>query len=435
MEKKEKCKTEKSRLDGWIMGEKLEKRYLLGDIYRKEETYVIWHAYDEILGISCLLLRERKDCIFLENRMAQLDIEAAGKAGYQILRYRSIDDVAVLIFSMKNSNLPPNECKILEFLSEEGGQKITEVNYVGKKEAVLPENTILENNYRVLGPIGIGGFGITYLCEDINLGRNVAVKEYFPAQWAEREECFVSVASSKVLEPFRYGKKAFIREIKTLAQFIHEDSVVTIFDGFAANDTFYMAMEYLPGKSLGKMMKERQRPFLINEWEKIMDSIWSSLEQLHARGILHGDISPGNVFCTNLGEVKLIDLGAAKKWKNKEVTFEASFLKPEYASPEQFQTARTGRTGTEGPWTDIYSFGATMYYCLTGRKPPNIIKRLEEGEETILFSAREKIKIKRKWRNCICKCMELDRKKRPQSIRELRETFGRKGGDKWKSRG
>lgn len=412
---------ERYRWDDWAFGMVLDRRYLLGKIYKREAGYVIWRVYDGILDIPCFLLRERGVSDSLLKETVEMDLQQAKKEGYEILTYKMIGRHPTIVFSMADRYLPKDECQIFRFSAHEHRDKITEVQTSKKRKKVLTTDTILTGRYRVLGVIGIGGFGITYLCEDINIGRNVAVKEYFPVQWAEREEEFVTVSSSKLFEPFRYGRKAFTGEIKTLAKFIHEKSIVTVYDGFSANDTVYMVMEYLSGKSLGKIMKEREGPMSVSEWRDMMRSVLQGLAQLHEKGYLHGDISPGNIFCTDSGDILLIDLGAAKKWEDMTVTFSAAFLKPDYASPEQYQTARTGKCGTEGPWTDLYSLGGVMYYCLTGRKPPDVLKRLEEGGEEIFFSRKEKLKIPKKWRQCIVRCMELDRKKRPQSIEELEE--------------
>lgn len=96
------------------------------------------------------------------------------------------------------------------------------------------------------------------------------------------------------------------------------------------------------------------------------------------------------------------------------MTFTASFLKPDYAAPEQYQTAKSGKAGNEGTWTDIYAVGATMYHCLTLEKAPDVIKRLESGTDKIKVEHRFKLRDRKKWIKLACDCMELDRTKRIQ---------------------
>lgn len=410
---------EKCRLGSWETGKVLEQRYTLGDLYQEGEHHAIWRAYDGVLDISCFLLRGREETEYFSEQ--EMGFVSGEERDYEMLGFRMIGGHPIWVFSMKNLYLPEDKCQIFNLFSPENPRKDIKVQAGHRAKNALPEDTMLADRYRVLGTIGIGGFGITYLCEDINMGRNVAVKEYFPDQWSEREGGEVSVCSSKMVDAFRYGKRAFAREMKLLAGFIHERFIVTVYDGFSANDTYYMVMEYLPGKSLGKIMRERgKHPLSIAQWKKIMNPVLEGLDTLHQCGILHGDISPGNIICTEGGEVRLIDLGSAREWKSGEEVFLTAFLKPDYASPEQYQTACTGKPGTEGPWSDIYSLGATMYYCLTGRKPPDIMERLEEGNDKMAFTARDKLRIPARWRELIGRCMEPDRGKRPQNIEEVR---------------
>ena len=116
----------------------------------------------------------------------------------------------------------------------------------------MPADTLLNDRYQILGIVGIGGFGITYLAKDINLLRNVAVKEYFPKQWVQREQNYVSIRHSGMVEPFKYGLKSFVSEIKMTAKFIHTENIVTVTDAFFENDTAYMVMEYIQGESIGR---------------------------------------------------------------------------------------------------------------------------------------------------------------------------------------
>lgn len=406
-----------SLLDGWYTGMELEKRYTLGGIYKRNVSDVIWRAFDRILDIQCLLVRQVKS--IFSDQVAKLDLAKAESEGCKILGYRLIAGEPVLILSLADKRELGGQFRLQSFLSDTPGRRIDSVNILDEQPNVLPTNTILQGTYRVIAPVGIGGFGITYLCEDINLGRNVAIKEYYPMQWVQRKGTYVCLKAQKYLQPFRYGIKAFEKEMKLTALFLHESSIVTIYDGFQEMDTSYIVLEYLEGMSIGRTLRRRKKPFSAEEWQRIWQQIIQGLYIMHQQGVLHGDISPGNILYHDDGKAKLIDLGAAKEWRNHEPTMSATFLKPDYASPEQYQTAKTGQIATEGPWSDVYSLGATTYFCLTGRRPPDILQRLQEGQQRIVFTAKERMKIPKKWRNIILQCLELDYHKRPQSVEEL----------------
>ena len=115
------------------------------------------------------------------------------------------------------------------------------------KQETLPEGFLLAGRYEVVRCIGIGGFGTTYLCQDKRLDRKAAVKEYFPRQWAEREGAYVSVQKSSMAEAFRLGMQSVVREAQIMAEFVETPHVVTLWVVLQANDTVYLAMEYLDG--------------------------------------------------------------------------------------------------------------------------------------------------------------------------------------------
>ena len=248
-----------SLLDGWYTGMELEKRYTLGGIYKRNVSDVIWRAFDRILDIQCLLVRQVKS--IFSDQVSKLDLAKAESEGCKILGYRLIAGEPVLILSLADKRELGGQFRLQSFLSDTPGRRIDPVNILDEQPNVLPTNTILQGTYRVIAPVGIGGFGITYLCEDINLGRNVAIKEYYPMQWVQREGTYVCLKAQKYLQPFRYGLKAFEKEMKLTALFLHESSIVTIYDGFQEMDTSYIVLEYLEGMSIGRTLRRRKKPF------------------------------------------------------------------------------------------------------------------------------------------------------------------------------
>lgn len=288
------------------------------------------------------------------------------------------------------------------------------------KNETLPEGFCIAGRYRIVRCIGIGGFGIIYLCEDSVGSRPVAVKEYFPRQWAEREEQYVSVKNSSVVDAFRFGMQSFLKEAQIMSAFVHTPHVVTFYEALQDNDTVYLAMEYIDGISVGRMLRERQyRPYKPKEAAKLLLPVLEGLEQMHEKGVVHSDLSPGNIMYAGEGQVCLIDLGAAKEYKSKEPVISAAFLKPDYAAPEQYRTAREGIARDEGPWTDIYAAGGVLYYLLTGHKPTGAVSRLN-GENTDLEELDGRgVKLSGKWKRLLRQAMALEIGKRIGSAAEL----------------
>lgn len=285
-----------------------------------------------------------------------------------------------------------------------------------EREDLLPAGLVLDDRYHILRCIGIGGFGITYLCEDTKKERKVAVKEYFPAQWARREETYVMVRKSSMVQAFRFGMQSFIDEAEILVEFVKTPHIVTFYDIFHENDTVYLVMEYIDGISVGRMMRERgYQPYTPEEMAQILLPVLEGLRQMHKKGIIHGDVSPGNLMCRKDREICLIDLGAARCYKEKKPVLSAAFLKPEYAAPEQFRTARRGFSQEEGPWTDIYAVGAVMFYLLTGQRPPDAVSRAGGNE------LEKPAELSEKWMEIIRQCMALEIEKRIQEVRILTE--------------
>ena len=285
----------------------------------------------------------------------------------------------------------------------------------------LPKGFVIAGRYQVIRCIGIGGFGVTYLCEDSKLQRKTALKEYFPRQWAEREEEYISVKASSMAEAFRMGMQSFLQEAQIMSQFIETPHVVTFYEVVEANDTVYLAMEYIEGLSAGRRLRERKyRPYKPKEMAQILIPVLDGLERMHEKNIIHSDISPGNIMCSKEGGVFLIDLGAAKAYKEKNPVISASFLKPDYAAPEQYRTAKEGIPRHEGPWTDIYGAGGTMYCLLTGQKPADAISRL--GGSGIKKKEPKKFRLQRlpgKWMKLIRQAMALEISERISSAGEL----------------
>jgi len=202
---------------------------------------------------------------------------------------------------------------------------------------------------KILSKIARGGMGTVYLGEQIHLGRRVAVKILAPE--LARDESFV---------------KRFIQEARAVAELSHP-SIIHIIDAGAANGCFYFTMEYIEGENLSKILKQRG-PIPLGETLNLMEQVADALCHAHSRGIVHRDIKPDNILVTQAGQVKLADLGLAKRTFDENasaITQAGSILgTPYYMAPEQ---ARDFRLADER--SDLYSLGVTIYKVLSGSVP------------------------------------------------------------------
>ena len=242
-------------------------------------------------------------------------------------------------------------------------------NRVRTNEPGFLPPTVLKDQYCVGMAMGRGGFGITYIGYDRNLCRRVAIKEYFPAGLAhrmgtERESAFSIRPYNDSREDFLRGLNRTLQESQIVAQMGRVNNVVQVYNAFEENGTAYIVMEYIQGKTLSALVKEGG-PM---EWERAYDllrPIMQALESIHAKGIIHRDVSPENIMLDGeTGETMLLDFGAAHQYVDIESGHTRS-LRPGYAPKEQYSsiTTQDGRT-------DEYAVCATFYYLVTGRTPP-----------------------------------------------------------------
>ena len=235
----------------------------------------------------------------------------------------------------------------------------------------LQPESILSGRYIIGKVLGFGGFGITYIAWDSVLEKKVAVKEYLPSDFATRmpgQTC-VSVYEGEKEEQFKSGLRSFIEESQRLAKFNSVDGIVSIYDSFAENGTAYIIMEYLDGRTLKSILKEKGKiPY--QEAIGYALPVLYALEDVHKAGIIHRDIAPDNIFITNDGKVKLLDFGAARYATTLHSKSLSVILKPGYAPEEQYRTR-----GNQGPWTDVYAMAATLYRAVTGVIPEDSLER------------------------------------------------------------
>jgi serine/threonine protein kinase len=220
----------------------------------------------------------------------------------------------------------------------------------------------------ILGTLGVGGFGIVYLARDHALEREVAIKEYMPSQFAQRDgRSQVSVRSMSMRETFELGRRSFVNEARLLARFDHP-SLLKVYRFWEANGTAYMVMPRLVGQNLREARKAQPTPPPEAWTRRIFDAVLGGLAVLHAQHVWHRDVAPDNIFLpADGGPPILLDFGAARQAIGDHTQIFTAILKPSYAPIEQYAEATSLK---QGPWTDFYALAAAMHDLLTGRPPP-----------------------------------------------------------------
>lgn len=227
----------------------------------------------------------------------------------------------------------------------------------------LPSGTRIAS-YEIRGILGVGGFGITYKAYDRDLDREVAIKEYLPTGLAVRagDGTTVTPKSEGDTRDFRYGLKRFLDEARTLARF-REPNVVRVIAYLESYGTAYFVMDYEEGESLAERLKTA---VTLPEAtvRAIAVPILRGLAAIHEQHFLHRDIKPQNIYLRRDGTPVLLDFGAARQALGEHSRAMTGLVTPGYAPFEQYLSG-----DKQGPWSDIYAIGATMYHCIVGVAP------------------------------------------------------------------
>ena len=229
------------------------------------------------------------------------------------------------------------------------------------------------SDYRIDAILGQGGFGITYLAHDMMLDRRVAIKEYYPREFAVRDSTLTVHAAGNQddRDTFKWGLVRFIEEARLLARLNHPN-IIAVRRFFEANGTAYFVMDYCEGEPLDELIK-RNGPLSLGQINKIIAPVLDGLDHLHKVNFLHRDIKPANLFIKSDGSPVLLDFGAARQEIVSHSRSVTSLATPGYAAFEQYSSK-----GKQGPWTDIYGFAATLYRAVTGEKPQDAPDRILE---------------------------------------------------------
>lgn len=235
----------------------------------------------------------------------------------------------------------------------------------------LEPGTMIKDRYIIGKMLGLGGFGITYKAWDTKLETTLAIKEYFPSGLANRAPGTTDVVlvARKRSKEFTYGKDRFLDEARNVAKFSTHRNIVNVYDFFELNNTAYIVMEFLNGKTLRDIMFENNAPLPLERSIDIVEDVCSALTAVHKENIIHRDVSPDNIMICEGNVTKLLDFGAARFDATVENRVTV-VVKPGFAPPEQYD-----KVNRQDGRTDEYALGATLYYMLTGTKPEESTNR------------------------------------------------------------
>ena len=238
-------------------------------------------------------------------------------------------------------------------------------------DELQPGTKLLKGQYTIVRYINSGGFGITYLAKD-SLDRNVVIKECFPSSFCRRSKAVVAARSRAHTAELRSVVQLFVREARHLSKIVHPN-IVAVHQVFEDNGTAYMAIDYIDGLDLQQIIEGQGRMPQADEIVLMTEKLLAAVGFIHANDMLHRDISPDNVLIDKKGEPILIDFGAAREQASqKSRAMSALRVVKDGYSPQEFYIAGS----EQGPWSDLYALGATLFHLISGEAPVNGQARL-----------------------------------------------------------
>lgn len=243
----------------------------------------------------------------------------------------------------------------------------------------LKAGTILHGTYRIERVLGQGGFGITYLAVDLSLERKVAIKEFFPKDYCDRENAtsHITIGTQSAKDFVERLRAKFLKEARNIAKFDHP-GIIKIFAAFEENNTAYYVMDFIEGKSLWDIVKQNG-PLSEKQALDYMAKAGQALNYVHERRINHLDIKPANIMVRESDNSPiLIDFGLSKQYDKKglQTSTTPTGISHGFAPIEQYNA---GGVSEFSPQTDLYSLAATLYFITTGIVPPQATELIDTG--------------------------------------------------------
>ena len=278
----------------------------------------------------------------------------------------------------------------------------------------LPCGAVLAGRYVVGRILGEGGSAITYIAYDLKLNLRVCIREFFSHGDANRN----SKQNSKIYwnsqnaDDLKNAQAHFVRQAQKKAKLHDLNTIVSVWDAFYENNTAYAVMEYIEGETLKDLIVKQGKPLDEKRCLSLFEPIMKELQVAHSHGIVLCDIMPDNFILTSGGKLVLLGLSSAKGQILEQGTNpSALFVDNAYSPPDQHV-----QNGITGPWTDVYSMCATLYYCVKGTNPPS-------SPDQICGAAIDYSGISLALKNVLQKGLALKPENRMQSMEDLLSQF------------
>ena len=272
------------------------------------------------------------------------------------------------------------------------------------------------DEYCIEHQLSLGGSSIVHVAT-ASQGKRVSIKEYLPNALALRNEGQTApVISGEHVLAFRYGMKCFFEEGRALAGLCHPN-VIRVLNFFRANDTVYMVMEYEHGRTLQELIQRNRPGVTENCIRNVFTKMLNGLREVHSHRLLHLDLKPSNIYMRNNYIPVLIDFGAARQTLACDTPMLKPMYTPGFASPEHYN-----QRDLLGPWSDIYSVGASMYACVSGATPQPANSRMEK-DRMVPAMVRWEGQYSDQLLETIDWCLCLNHRYRPQSVFALQKAL------------
>ena len=243
----------------------------------------------------------------------------------------------------------------------------------------LKENARLQSGkYRIIRVLGQGGFGITYLAENTILGKQIAIKEFFPKDFCGRDNTsHLTLGTQNNADTVSKLKNRFLKEAQNISKLNHP-GIVHIYDVFEENTTAYYVMDFIEGENLNEMVK-RNGPLSEEKAIKYIKKVGDALEYIHSRNMTHFDVKPANIVVRkNDDQPILIDFGLSKQYDaHGDAT--STLMQGVSQGYSPLELYNYGSLSSFSPQTDVYSLAATLYFLISGNIPPTPNEIMENG--------------------------------------------------------
>ena len=288
--------------------------------------------------------------------------------------------------------------------------------------SMLRVGTLLRRIYRIDGYLASGGFGNTYVATNVEFDEQVAVKEFFMKGLSRRDvnSTSISVTNAENLGQFEKLRNVFKREARRLRRIgkLNNPHIVKVYDIFEENNTTYYVMQFINGSSFSELLKMQNAP-CDSSWllEVFLPQVLDALQELHENKIWHLDIKPANIMADAYGNIMLIDFGSSKQVdpnSGDPDTISSFLLITRPYAPIELKEYDYKKIG---PWTDLFSLGATLYNLATLQRPPRASEITVDGEAAFKFLPQTNETFKK----LVMWMMSTNIDKRPQSVAEVND--------------